>query len=170
MVPTRRLAARYAESQPVHRSRYCAEEQRPRLSGLCIGTTMVPRQPHGNSSSVDQSDNVPGTRLTCSNADCECELQSIPPARTTPPTRARAAIPSNRRACPTNAWGASVSSCASPMTSLPVRASGRCAKVPRRPSRAFRKFGLKALRRRSGSTTSSPGHVASCLRVSTAPV
>jgi hypothetical protein len=24
---------------------------------------------------VDQSDNVSGARLTCTNADCECELQ-----------------------------------------------------------------------------------------------
>jgi hypothetical protein len=29
----------------------------------------------GNGCGVDESKNVTGTRLTCTNADCECELQ-----------------------------------------------------------------------------------------------
>jgi hypothetical protein len=40
--------------------------------------TRVARFDHhirGNSSGVDESKNVTGTRLTCTNADCECELQ-----------------------------------------------------------------------------------------------
>ena len=30
---------------------------------------------HGHSRGMDESTNVPGTRLTCTNDDCECELQ-----------------------------------------------------------------------------------------------
>jgi hypothetical protein len=31
--------------------------------------------PKGNDCRMDESKNVAGTRLTCTNADCDCELQ-----------------------------------------------------------------------------------------------
>ena len=35
----------------------------------------LPRSETGNDLTVDESKNVSGTRLTCTNADCACELQ-----------------------------------------------------------------------------------------------
>ncbi len=34
-----------------------------------------PLGPTGNDCGMDEAKNVPGTRLTCTNADCDCELQ-----------------------------------------------------------------------------------------------